>query len=113
MKIIVLILTLIVAVPGMAKDCRHERAQSRELRVKIDDDGYRLDLNYNGRWRPMLTASDEIAMPRFGLARAEVAFLLKIETINRDLLVKITIINRQEESCFYDTVHKQYRDDTY
>lgn len=79
MKILFLILALSAAMPVMAKECRHQRDQSRELRIKSIDSGYRLDLNYNGRWRPMLKASEEIAMPRFDLARAEVAFLLKID----------------------------------
>lgn len=79
MKVLFLILALATALPVMAKECRYERDQSRELRIKSIDNGYRLDLHYNGRWRPMLTTSEEIAMPRFGLTRAEVAFLLKID----------------------------------
>ena len=79
MKVLFLILALSMAMPVMAKECRYERVQSRELRVKSIDSGYRLELNYNGHWRPMLTASEQIAMPRFGMGRAEIAFLLKID----------------------------------
>lgn len=79
MKMVFIALALLITLPGFAKNCQNERQQSRELRVRVTDNGQRLDLNYNGSWHPMLTTKGEIAMPRFALERAEIAFLLQVD----------------------------------
>ena len=114
MKWIYLIIVLACASPALGKECSDALSQSRELRVKATDEGYRLDLEYNGQWRTLLTARGQIILPRFALERAEVAFLVEFgEKWSVELLsldgrgYSLGELNKKPVEMCYDNLERQ------
>jgi hypothetical protein len=116
MKSIVSALVLLVHVAAAANDCEQVRLQSRDLRVKAVDTQYRLDLRLNGRWTELLTAEDEIIMPRLALERAEVAFLMRLQDVWSLQLMSLTgsslqlgVLSAKPSQMCFDPSEQQLR----